>query len=104
MPKKGSILEFKNYCNSEKVPFIIYADMESLIKLIQSCEPNPQSSNTKKCQKHEPISFSYYIKCFDDNVFSEEPRTYTIFRCYAKICREFRKKMLKKLLIFLKWI
>ena len=51
--------------------------MESLIKPIQSCEPNPQSSYTKKYQKHEPISYSYYIKCFDDNVFSQEPKTYT---------------------------
>ena len=77
MHKKGSILKFENYCNSEKVPFIIYADMESLLNPIQSCEPNPQSSYTKKYQKHQPISYSYYIKCFDDNVFSQEPKTYT---------------------------
>ena len=77
MPKKDDILKFKNYYKGEKVPFIIYADMESLIKPIQSCEPNPQSSYTKKYQKHEPISYSYYIKCFDDNVFSQEPKTYT---------------------------
>ena len=77
MPEKGSILKFKNYCNSEKVPFIIYADTESLIKPIQSCEPNPQSSYNKKYQKHEPISFSYYIKCFDDNVFKPRLRSYT---------------------------
>ena len=51
--------------------------MESLIKPIQSCEPNPRGSYTKKYQKHEPISYSYYIKCFDDNVFSQEPKTYT---------------------------
>ena len=49
---------------------MIYADTESLIKSIQTCEPCPQSSYTKKYQKHEPISFSYYIKCFDDNVSS----------------------------------
>ena len=77
MPEKRSILIFKNYCNSEKVPFIIYADMESLLNPIQSCEPNPQRSYTKKYQKHQPISYSYYIKCFDDNVFSQEPRPYT---------------------------
>ena len=79
MPEKGKndIVKFKNYCNSEKVPFIIYADTESLIKPIQSCEPNPQSSYTKKYQKHEPISFSYYIKCFDDNVFEPRLRSYT---------------------------
>ena len=77
MPNKGDILKFKNYCNSEKVPFIIYADTESLIKPIESCEPNPQSSYTKKYQEHEPISFSYYIKCFDDNVFKPVLRSYT---------------------------
>ena len=47
MPEKDPILKFKNYCNSEKVPFIIYADMESLLNPIQRCEPNPQSSYTK---------------------------------------------------------
>ena len=31
----------------------------------------------KKYQKHEPISFSYYIKCFDDNVFKPVLRSYT---------------------------
>ena len=79
MPKKGinDILWFINYLKKEKVPFIIYADIESLIKPIQTCEPSSQSSYTKKYQKHEPISFSYYSKCFDDNVFTREPRTYT---------------------------
>ena len=79
MPKKGKndILKFENYYKGERLPFIIYADTESLIKPIQSCEPSPQSSYTKKYQKHEPISFSYYIKCFDDNVFKARLRSYT---------------------------
>ena len=91
MPKKGSILKFENYCNSEKVPFIIYADTESLLKPIQSCEPNPQSSYTKKYQKHQPISYSYYIKCFDDNVFSQEPRTYTRLDAMQKFVESLEK-------------
>ena len=68
MPEKGTILKFKNFPHSEKVPFIIYADTEALIKEMHNCDPNPQSSYTKKYQKHEPVSFSYYIKCFDDSV------------------------------------
>ena len=91
MPKKESILEFKNYCNSEKVPFIIYADMESLLNSIQSCEPNPQSSYTKQYQKHEPISYSYYIKCFNDNVFNREPRTYTGLDAMQKFVESLEK-------------
>ena len=77
MSKKGDILKVKNYYKGERVPFIIYADTESLVKPIESCEPNPQNSYTKKYQKHEPISFSYYIKCFDDNVFKPRLRSYT---------------------------
>ena len=77
MPEKGTILKFKNYRSSERVPFMIYADTESLIKSLQTCEPSPQSSYTKKSQKHEPISFSYYIRCFDDNVFKPRLRSYT---------------------------
>ena len=77
MPKKGDILKFKNYYKGEKAPIIFYADIESLIKSLQTCEPSPQSSYTKKYQKHEPISFSYYIKCFDDNVFKPRLRSYT---------------------------
>ena len=77
MPEKGTMLKFKNNERSEKVPFIIYADMEALIKPIQNCQPNPESSYTKKNQKHDPISFSYCIKCFDDNVFKPVLRSYT---------------------------
>ena len=91
MPEKDPVLKFKKYCNSEKVPFVIYADIESLIKSIQSCEPNPQSSYTKKYQKHEQISFSYYIKCFDDNVFSSKPITYTGLDAMQKFVESLEK-------------
>ena len=77
MKEKGTILKFKNHVRSEKLPFIIYADTEALIKEMQNCDPNPQNSYTKKYQKHEPISFSYYIKSFDDNVYKSKLRKYT---------------------------
>ena len=77
MPEKGTMLMFKHHERSERVPFIIYADTEALIKEMQNCDPNPQNSYTKKYQKHEPISFSYYIKSFDDNVYESKLRKYT---------------------------
>ena len=73
MPKKDDILKFKNYYKGEKVPFMIYADMESLLNPIQSCEPNPQSSYTKKYQKHQPISYNKYM---GDKFNSSEPSKY----------------------------
>ena len=77
MPGKGTILRFKNFHHSEKAPFVVYADTEALIKEMHNCDPNPNKSYTKKYQKHEPISFSYYIKCFDNSVCAPILRTYT---------------------------
>ena len=78
MPKKGTMLKFKNYHRGEKVPFVIYADFESCIKSIHTCDLNPENSYTKQYQKHEPISFYYYIKCFDSKVYLPiKERSYT---------------------------
>ena len=77
MPEKGTFLRFKNFPHSEKVPFVVYADTEALIKEIHQCDPNPQKSYTEKYQKHEPVSFSYYIKCFDNSVCEPILKTYT---------------------------
>ena len=56
---------------------MVYADIEALIKEIHNCDPNPNKSYTKKYQKHEPVSFSYYVKCFDNSVCEPILRTYT---------------------------
>ena len=73
----GGTLSFKNYNRSMRVPFIVYADFESFIKPIDTCGPNPENSYTKQYQKHTPSSFCYYIKCFDDEVYYQNPVTYT---------------------------
>ena len=77
MPAPGSTISFKRFERGQRVPFVIYADFESLLKPISRCDPNPEISSTTKYQKHELISFSYYIKCFEDTVCDLEPRTYT---------------------------
>ena len=77
MPAPGSTISFNHLERGQRVPFAIYADFESLLKPISRCEPNPKISSTTKYQKHEPISFSYYIKCFEDTVCDLKPRTYT---------------------------
>ena len=77
MPGEGATLSFKNYNRSMRVPFIVYADFESFIKPIDTCGSNPKNSYTKQYQKHTPSGFCYYIKCFDDEVYSQNPVTYT---------------------------
>ena len=77
MPPPGTYLRFKNFPHSEKAPFAIYADFESLIKPMDNCDPDPNKSYTKKYQKHEPISFSYYINSSIDGVYKPILRKYT---------------------------
>ena len=75
MPSPNTYLRFKNFLYSEKAPFAVYADFESLIKPLDNCDPDPNKSYTKKYQKHEPISFSYYIAV--NGVFKPILRKYT---------------------------
>ena len=68
---------FKHHFKSQNVPFVVYADSESFTKPISSRQPDPKESYTKKYQKHEPSGFCYYIKCFDDSVYSQDPVIFT---------------------------
>ena len=77
MPPPGTFLRFKNFLHSEKAPFAVYADFESLIKPMDNCNPDPNKSYTKKYQKHEPISFSYYINSSMVGVYKPVLRKYT---------------------------
>ena len=76
MPPEGTYLQFDKFFNTEKAPFVIYADFESLIKPLKSCDPNPNKSYTNKHQIHEPISFNYYIKSFNESVYKSKREKY----------------------------
>ncbi|XP_074029419.1 uncharacterized protein [Leptinotarsa decemlineata] len=56
-------LLFENFERQMRVPFVVYADFESVLKPIHVNEPNPESSYTIKTFKHAPYSFAYLIKC-----------------------------------------
>ena len=46
--EKDNILEFKQYMKSDKIPYINYADIESLIRKLDGCANNPDNSSTTK--------------------------------------------------------
>ncbi|XP_065667913.1 uncharacterized protein LOC136088164 [Hydra vulgaris] len=73
----NSTMQFTNHNKSMRVPFVVYADFESFIKQIDTCEPNPNEFYTKQYQKHIPSSFCYYIKCFDESFYQSIPVTFT---------------------------
>lgn len=54
-------LEFKNYHYQLPVPFVIYADFESLLFKIDTAENNPSTSHTTKTSMHYPCGYSYVV-------------------------------------------
>ena len=46
--EKDNILEFNQFMKSDKMLYIIYADIESLIKKLDRSADNPENSSTTK--------------------------------------------------------
>ena len=42
-----------------KVPWVIYADFESIVEKIHDCKPDPSGSSTTKTEMHTPCGFSF---------------------------------------------
>ena len=56
--EKDKILEFKQYMTSDKILYIIYADIESLIRKIGGHANNPEKSSTMKIGEHILCGYS----------------------------------------------
>ena len=116
------ICENHNYCNVEmptknnnaikynrgeksiKLPFVIYADLECLLKKLSTCINNPNESSTTEINKHTASGYSIFTHCsFDQSKnklnyyrgkdclkkFSKDLRTHT-----TKIINYEKKKMI----------
>ena len=59
LSEKDKILEFNQYRKSNKMLYIIYPDMGSLIKKRDRCRNNPDISSTTKIGEH--ISCRYWM-------------------------------------------
>ena len=76
LPEEISKICFKNRNRSMPVPFIVGADFESFKPQQATYQPNPKKSYIKQYQKHIPSGFCYYIKCYDDTLYSQQPVTF----------------------------
>ena len=54
-----------------KAPFIIYADIESLLEKINACHNNPEKSSTNKTNKHKASGYSLFTHCLFDTTNSK---------------------------------
>ena len=55
------MLQFNQYQEPDKVPFIIYADLECIIENVDGCKNNLEKSSASKLTQHIPSDFSMSI-------------------------------------------
>ena len=65
MPEeRKNTVAFQNHHKQMKVPYVIYADFEALVRKISCCERGPESkqkSYTEKTEWHEACGFSFTV-------------------------------------------
>ena len=65
MPKKGSVLKISGE-KSTMTPFVIYADLESILEKISGCESDSEKSSTINVNKHIASGYSLFSHCLFD--------------------------------------
>ena len=76
MPKQGSTIEFKDGQNQFRVPFIMYADFESILEPMDPVEQgSPSQPYTNEVNQHTPSGWCVYSK-FAYGDFDNLLRTY----------------------------
>jgi len=60
-------LEYDNYSNRERVPFIVYVELECVLRKTES---DKKDASSYAYQQHEAFSIGYYVRCAYDNTLS----------------------------------
>ena len=88
MTKQGSTVEFKDGQNQFRAPFIMYANFESILELMDPVElgsPNPSQPYTNEVNQHTPSGWCVYSKFAYGDV--DNPlRTYRGQDCIETFC------------------
>ena len=86
MPKQGSTVEFKDGQNQFRVPFIMYADFESILEPMDPVEPgSPSQPYTNEVNQHTPSGWCVYSK-FDYGDVDNPLRTFRGKDCIETFC------------------
>ena len=68
MPEEDNkILKCNHGEKSMKVPFIVFAGLESLLEKMNTCHNNSEKSSTTKINKHTPSGYSLFTHCSFDS-------------------------------------
>ena len=111
MPVEGETTKFKSFRETVKIPFVIYADLESLLEkltattssqteTISTTLQSPEQDKTEKLQKHTACSYGYKVVCCYDKSMSKPFKMYrglnSVNKFFSDIFEE-EKEILDKL-------
>ena len=70
------MLKFNNNYSQQRVVFVIYADFEAIMKMVQGCRPNDNKSYTEAYQTHKDCGYGYKVVCCYDDKYSKPVEVY----------------------------
>ena len=85
----NNIIKYNQGDKSFKLPFIIYVDLESLLKKIDTCYNNPDLSSTTKINQHIPSGYSIYTNCSFDKS-NNKLSYYRSEDCMERFCKDLK--------------
>ena len=88
--EKDNILEFNIYMKSDKMPYVIYADIKSLIRKIGGCANNPENASAIKIGNNIPCGYSMSAILS----FYHVENKHTLYHgkyCMKKLCESLRE-------------
>ena len=87
MPTRNPIVEYSKGQHQFKVPFIMYADFESILELIQGVSNDSNVSSTRRVNTHKPLGWCLHSKFAYGKV--KNPTTqYRGTECVEKFCEK----------------
>ena len=97
MPTKDNIINYNHGEKSVNVPFIIYADLECLLKKMSTCINNPNESSTTKINKHTLSGYSIFTSCSFDESKNKLNYYYRGIDCMKKFCKDLKEHATRKI-------
>ena len=95
MPEKNNqILKYNHGEKLMKSLFIIYANLERLLKKMHSCQNNPKKLSTAKINMHTPSGYSLFTNCSFDSPINKLD-CYTGKDCMEKFCKNLKELAIK---------
>ena len=90
MPKEHEKIKYVPREKSLKVPFIIYAYLECLLKKVQFCQNNPKNFHAEKKVKHKSSGYAWRSICLFDET---KNRCYFYMGkdCIEKFCKDLKE-------------